>query len=257
MSETKENNSMMSKRSTRRIFIKNSGLTVGGVVLGGALGSLFGTNNAETATAPAETHTSEHKAASNPNIALMHFTPDQFRIAEAASERIFPADDNGPGAKELLVAYFIDHQLASGWGYGAKEYTSGPFFPGEPSQGYQSSLNRQQLFDIGLAGLDNHSLKTYEKPFIDLTEEEQDAVLTDASEDKVKLKGINSKTFFSALRSVTIEGVYADPLYGGNANMEGWKMKNFPGHQMSYMNIIEKDEFVKIDPVALNSQHSH
>ena len=32
----------------------------------------------------------------------MYFTPDQYRITEAAAERIFPKDENGPGAKELL-----------------------------------------------------------------------------------------------------------------------------------------------------------
>ena len=32
----KEKNSFLDKRSSRRTFIKNSGLTVGGVVLGGA-----------------------------------------------------------------------------------------------------------------------------------------------------------------------------------------------------------------------------
>ena len=46
-------------------------------------------------------------------------------------------------------------------------------------------------------------------------------------------------------------------MYGGNKDMAGWKMKNFPGHQMNYMNVLEKDEFVKIDPMSLNSQHQH
>lgn len=44
----------------------------------------------------------------------MFFIPEQFAITNAAVERIFPKDDNGPGAEELLVAYFIDHQLDGG-----------------------------------------------------------------------------------------------------------------------------------------------
>ena len=72
----------------------------------------------------------------------------------------------------------------------------------------------------------------------------------------MELKGVSSAHFFGVLRTATIEGAYADPLYGGNANMEGWKMKNFPGHQMSFLDIIEK-EFTKIEPMALNSQHKH
>ena len=250
---SEKNVPILDKRSSRRTFIKNSGLTVGGVVLGGALGSLLGK---DSSTQTQETAVHSEATASNANIALMYFTPDQYRITEAASERIFPKDENGPGAKELLVAYYIDHQLSGAWGMGSKEYSSGPFFPGEATQGYQGRQNRQQIFEIGLKGIEDQSLKTYEKSFIDLSEEEQDAILSEFADGNVKLKGISSDHFFGVLRTATIEGAYADPLYGGNANMEGWKMKNFPGHQMSFVNIIEK-EFTKIEPMALNSQHKH
>ena len=252
MSKQEEKNSLLDKRSSRRNFIKNSGLTVGGLVVGGALGSLIGNNEAPKT----EVQSQPHKPTENPNVALMYFTPEQYRITEAATERIFPKDHNGPGAKELLVTYYIDHQLAGGWGTGTKEYTSGPFYPGESTQGYQGRLNRQQIFEIGLKGIQDQSLKTYENAFEKLSEEEQDAILTEFAEGKVELKGISSSYFFGVLRTATIEGAYADPLYGGNADMEGWKMKNFPGHQMSFLDIIEK-EFVKVAPAALNSQHSH
>ena len=186
----------------------------------------------------------------------MYFTPEQYRITEAATERIFPKDHNGPGAKELLVTYYIDHQLAGGWGTGTKEYTSGPFFPGESTQGYQGRLNRQQIFEIGLKGIQNHSLKTYDNAFEKLSEEEQDAILTEFAEEKVKLKGISSSYFFGVLRTATIEGAYADPLYGGNANMEGWRDEKLPRTSNELPNIIE-DEFTVVEPAALNSQHSH
>ncbi|SFQ37009.1 gluconate 2-dehydrogenase gamma chain [Psychrobacillus psychrotolerans] len=253
MTEQKKNTPVLDKRSSRRTFIKNSGLTVGGVVLGGALGSLL-LKDGKTTTNETNVHSST--APSNPNVALMYFTPEQYRITEAASERIFPKDENGPGAKELLVAYYIDHQLSGAWGMGSKEYTSGPFFPGEDTQGYQGRQNRQQIFEIGLKGIQDHSLKTYDKSFIELSEDEQDAILTEFADGNVELKGVSSAHFFGVLRTATIEGAYADPLYGGNANMEGWKMKNFPGHQMSFLDIIEK-EFTKIEPMALNSQHKH
>ena len=244
---------ILDKRSSRRTFIKNSGLTVGGVVLGGALGSLLGK---DSSTQTQETAVHSEATASNANIALMYFTPDQYRITEAAAERIFPKDENGPGAKELLVAYYIDHQLSRCVGYGIKRIFIRSFLPGEPTQGYQGRQNRQQIFEIGLKGIEDQSLKTYEKSFIELSEEEQDAILSEFADGKVKLKGISSAHFFGVLSTATIEGAYADPLYGGNANMEGWKMKNFPGHQMSFLNIIEK-EFTKIEPMALNSQHKH
>ena len=48
-----------------------------------------------------------------------------------------------------------------------------------------------------------------------------------------------------------MEGAYSDPLYGGNRDMKGWKMKEFPGAVASYANMIEEKEFVKMDPVSL------
>ncbi|WP_249869155.1 gluconate 2-dehydrogenase subunit 3 family protein [Oceanobacillus saliphilus] len=252
---TNDQKSLDAIDSSRRKFLKNSGIAAGGIAVGGALGSLLGINGNGEPAAPAST-TPTSNPTENHNQALMYFTPEQFAITDAATERIFPEDDNGPGAKELLIAYYIDHQLAGGWGTGATEYTSGPFFPGEPTQGYQGRLNRQQIFTIGLKGIQDYSQKTYQKNFPQLTAEEQDAVLTEFADGNVTLSGPTSSHFFSELRAATLEGAYADPLYGGNAGMAGWEMKNFPGHQMSYLNIIE-EEFTEIKPQALNSQHNH
>ncbi|MFB6468739.1 gluconate 2-dehydrogenase subunit 3 family protein [Cytobacillus sp. Hz8] len=243
------------KDISRRSFIKNAGFAVGGVVVGGGIvGSLY--MGKSTKPEPGPVKQDQHEMASpEPNKALMFFTPEQFQVIDAASERIFPKDENGPGAKDLLVAYFIDHQLAGTWGNGAKEYTHGPFFPGEATQGYQGRLNRQEIFQIGIQGLQDQAQAKSKKAFYELTEEEQDTILTSFEKGEVQLKGISASHFFSILRGATLEGAYSDPLYGGNRNMEGWKMKNFPGHQGTYANIIEKD-FVKIKPKSLNSQHS-
>ncbi|HWK23399.1 MAG TPA: gluconate 2-dehydrogenase subunit 3 family protein [Ureibacillus sp.] len=257
MADQDKKDQILDKRTSRRSFLKNSGLTVGGLIVGGAVGTLIGRETNETTTTEKTKNAPAQQGTGNANAALMFFTPNQFDIANAAVERIFPADDNGPGAQELLVAYFIDHQLASGWGTNAKEYMSGPFFPGEETQGYQSSLNRQEIFTIGLAAIEDHSKKNYEKSFLELSGEEQDAVLTDMQDGKVEMRGVSSTYFFNLLRSTTIEGVYADPLYGGNAGMSGWEMKKYPGHQMSYFNMIEKDEFEEIEPKSLSSQHNH
>ena len=256
MSEQK-NVPILDKRSSRRTFIKNSGLTVGGVVLGGALGSLLGKDSTS------QTHvTGVHSTATavNFNQALMYFDKAQFDTINAAAEQIFPKTEAGPGAKELLVAYYIDHQLAGSFGLNSKEYMTGPFFPGEavPEQGYQTHLNRQQIFNLGITALNTEAAKKSDEKskFANLTEEQQIEVLKDFESDKVQMNGaVSSSYFFTLLRKVTIEGVYADPMYGGNKDMAGWKMKNFPGHQSSYINVLEKDEFVKIAPMSLNSQH--
>lgn len=235
---------------SRRRFLRNTGFTVGGLAVGGVLGSLITRDKdgkKENPPTPQE---------NNYNQALMYFTPEQFKIVEAATERIFPEDDNGPGAKSLGVAYFIDHQLAGDWGFNARDYMQPPFYRGEKVQGYQGRLKRRDIFDIGLRELQNHSNAVHKKTFTELSGEEQDKILQDFEGDKVNLTTISPSGFFQMLRSATMEGVYSDPLYGGNRNMDGWKMRNYPGSQMAYANIIEKD-FQKIAPQSLQSHMNH
>lgn len=231
---------------SRRNFIKNTGYAVGGLIVGGVVGNLI--RPATKELIPSKT---EDTAVVNYNQALMYFNQEQFMIVDAATERIFPKDEQGPGAQELGVAYFIDHQLASDWGMNGREYMQGPFFTGESTQGYQGHLRRREIFDIALREMQNYSNAKYQKNFPKLAPEEQDAVLTAFEKDEVKLTTISASGFFNILFSSTMEGVYADPLYGGNDKMAGWKMKNFPGNQMAYTDIIEKEDFVKMPPLSL------
>lgn len=239
------------KPITRRSFLKKSGITLGGLAIGGILASCNPTKD--------KTNTEEvnnKQKTENYNLALMYFTQEQFQIVEAATERIFPADENGPGAKDLGVAFFIDHQLSSDWGFNAREYMQPPFYKGEKVQGYQGRLRRREIFDIGLRELQNHSLTKYKKNFIELSEEEQDGILTDFADDKVNVTTISASGFFNMLRSSTLEGAYSDPMYSGNRNMDGWKMRNYPGSQMAYTKIIDK-KFTVIPPKSLKDHLKH
>jgi gluconate 2-dehydrogenase gamma chain len=238
---------------SRRKFLKSSGIAVGGLAVGGALGSLL---SVKDKTNTSNSDVKNPRVTENYTQALMYFSQAQFKMVEAATERIFPADDNGPGAKDLGVAYFIDHQLSGDWGFNSREYMQSPFFKGEKVQGYQGRLRRREIFDIGLRELQNHSLVKYKKNFIELSEEEQDDILTDFAEDKVALTTISPSGFFNMLRSSTLEGAYSDPLYSGNRNMEGWKMRNYPGSQMTYYEIIDK-EFTVISPKSLKDHLGH
>lgn len=232
------------KDLSRRDFVKRSGIFVGGLVGGSVLGGLVGPkvfpNEEQTGTTVSDD--------ANYNQALMYFTNmEDFNVLKAATERIFPADEERPGAIDLLVPFYIDHQLAGAYGNNARVYMQGPFYPGEPTQGYQSRLNRNEIFDIGIKGLQDYSQKTYEEKFVDLEPEQQDEVLVAFENDEVKLRGTSSAFFFGLLRTVTLEGIYADPLYGGNKDMEGWKMKEYPGDQMTYLDVIESEEFIQAD----------
>lgn len=102
------------KKMSRRRFIRNSGYVAGGLVGGGIIGGLIGANMNDEQEG---TNTQgEHQGTSFLQAPLYFTNPEMFAVLVAASERIFPSDDNGPGADELGVAYYIDHSLAGSWG---------------------------------------------------------------------------------------------------------------------------------------------
>lgn len=245
---------------SRRRFLKYTGAAVGGLVVGGVVGGIVGSQldgrGGQPQQQPAETQSPAAQNDKDYNQALMYFTQDEFQIAEAAAERIFPADDAGAGAKELGVAFFIDHQLAGGYGMNSRDYMLPPFYKAEAYQGYQLAFKRRELISLGLAALNDYSNDKYQKTFTKLAPEEQDAVLAAFEANEVELKGVPAATFFNMFRTLTIEGVYSDPLYGGNKNMNGWRMRSFPGNQMSYFDVIDKEEFVKYEPLSLSDHLS-
>lgn len=237
--------------SSRRDFLKNSGLAIGGAAVGATLGGVFvlGDKGEESST-PSEGIQHDH--------ALEYFTNRaEFKILEQATERILPEDDNGPGAIGLGVAYYIDHQLAGKWGINAKDYRQGPFYEGEPTQGYQTQLKYHQVYDLGIEALEKYSKSTFDDGFSSLEGEQQDEVLVAFENDKVDMPGIKSSFFFEILRTSTLEGAYSDPLYGGNKDMQGWKMKEYPGVQMGYsQEQVESEKFIEIKPASLHNTHN-
>ncbi|MBY7142935.1 gluconate 2-dehydrogenase subunit 3 family protein [Virgibacillus sp. NKC19-3] len=250
-----EKNDKQQSEISRRKFIKNTGYVAGGAIGGGILGSILGTNfldGNQQQTAPESTD-----EANNFNRALMYFTrQEDFDVLSAATERIFPEDDNGPGAIELGVPFFIDHQLAGGYGNNDREYMQGPFYPGSDFQGYQTRLKRRDVFDVGIQAIQRESQNEFNASFLDLEGEQQDEILQKFQDDEVDMKGVTPTTFFELLRSATIEGAYSDPLYGGNGNMQGWVMKEYPGNYMSYIDEMEEEEFIEKEPKALRSHMS-
>jgi gluconate 2-dehydrogenase gamma chain len=155
------------------------------------------------------------------SIPLRFFDETEALIVAAAASRIFPNDDSGPGAREAGVVIYIDRQLAGPYGRDAHRYTEPPFEDGPPEFGYQGSANPREIYRDGLQKL---------RSFDHLSPSEQDA----------GLKEIESSMFFSLLRQHTIEGMFCDPLHGGNLDMVGWRLIGFPGPRMSYSDDVDK-----------------
>lgn len=235
---------------SRREFLRKSGYAAGGVVGGSLVASLITMQILE-----------EPKRGKKGTLldgsyhdAFMFFTNrDDFRVLAAGTERIFPEDEHGPGAIKLGVPFFIDHQLAGAWGNNAREYRQGPFYKGEQTQGAQSRLTRGEIFRQGIRIMKEISQQDYNGSFQDLTADQQDDLLLALERNKVTMKGASSAEFFELLRAATLEGAYADPLYGGNRDMEGWRMKQYPGAQMAYRKHIDKRAFVEMEPQSLHN----
>ncbi len=247
-------------KMTRRQFIRKGSYVAGGAVGGALLGGLITRqvtkqqelapneqNNAGTTVDQPERYTQ----------ALMYFTrQEDFNVLAQATERIFPEDELGPGAIGLDVPYYIDHQLAGAWGNNARDFMLGPFYPGLDTQGFQSHLRRNEIFRQGIALMQTYSQDKYGKAFTELSDEEQDEVLKAFENNEVQMNGVSASDFFTLLRTATLEGVYCDPLYGGNRDMIGWKMKSYPGSKMSYLAEIDSEEFYTEPPESLQAHMS-
>jgi gluconate 2-dehydrogenase gamma chain len=227
----------------------------------GLAGTAAAAGVAASSPAPAQTPTTP-QASANPLVAatpnrepepLLALNDAEHAFVVAAVDTIIPADDLSPSGSECGVAAFIDRQLASAWGGGAKMYRSGPFLRGKPEQGYQLALTPREFFLAGIAATNDWSHKTYGKDFDRLSASERIAALTALEEGKADLGHLSARQFFNALLTITMEGFFADPIYGGNRNMASWKMLGFPGLPATYANVIEqyRDKPYKAAPQSI------
>jgi gluconate 2-dehydrogenase gamma chain len=179
-------------------------------------------------------------AAGSGDEAMLTLTSAEAAFFAAAADTIVPADALSPSGSECGVVTFIDRQLAGAWGSGAKMYRAGPFRKGKPEQGYQLQLTPREYFAAGIVATNAWLNKTRGKDFDRLPAKDRDDVLKLMDQGKAELADFNGKEFFEALLQVTMEGFFADPIYGGNKNKVSWKMIGYPGLPATYANAIEQ-----------------
>jgi len=174
-----------------------------------------------------------------------YFGPDEAAFVEALVDHMVPADELTASGTGLGLHIFIDRALAGSWGKGDRLYMQGPWKPGVPSQGYQLPLTPAALYRAGIAATNRHCMKTYGKLFDHISESEREAVLRDLDNGKLVFDdGPPSRVFFAIVYQTVMEGMFSDPIYGGNRNKAGWKMLGFPGvlavHQQNITNFKNK-----------------
>jgi gluconate 2-dehydrogenase gamma chain len=210
----------------RRDFLK-------GAVVGGAA--------AATSTGLPQSAQAQNPAAAPAASGYEFLNIEEAAFVEALVDHMVPADDLTPKGTDIGINVYIDRALGGAWGKGDRLYMQGPWKPGVPSQGYQLPLTPAQLYRAGIEATNTHCQKTYSKPFDRLDDKQREEVLLGLSTAKIKFdSGLPVRPFWSTVYQTVMEGMFADPIYGGNRNKAGWKLIGFPGVLALYHDDVEK-----------------
>lgn len=117
-------------------------------------------------------------------------TESQRRTTQALCDLIIPADASSPSASAVGVHDFID------------EWISSPY----PAQ----SGDRRTILD-GLTWIDAESQRRFQKPFADLSADQQTALCNDIASLKPKPEHKKAATFFKRFRDLTAGGYFTTP----------------------------------------------
>ncbi|MDR7031165.1 gluconate 2-dehydrogenase subunit 3 family protein [Rhizobium rosettiformans] len=153
----------------------------------------------------------------------MFFNAGEVRTLDAMTARIMPSEPDGRGAREAGVVTYLDRAVA----------------------GYFRDL--QSVYRVGVQRLDAYSLAKAGGIFPELSAAQQDEILAQldtgrgvsSAGESVEARDTNGSDailarFFAIVREHTIQGMFCDPIYGGNRDYTGWKLIGFPGAQWEY-----------------------
>ena len=124
------------------------------------------------------------------------FTELQTKMIQQVQLHLFPDDGDGPSAKDLNAFAYLQWALT------------------DPDN--QDDGDREFIIK-GTVWLDESANKHFQKPFLDMDESQQAKLLN-------RITGSQSgENWLSLLLYYLLESVTLDPLYGGNANRQGWQ----------------------------------
>jgi gluconate 2-dehydrogenase gamma chain len=151
----------------------------------------------------------------------------------ALAERIMPGAPGKPGATDAGVLNYIDLALAGAY------------------------ADQQDFYRRGLAALDVHCRRTYSAPFVRLDAARRDeAIAALEANTATGFTWPSASAFFNTVRMHTMEGMFADPIYGGNKDFAGWRLVGFPGAQLVYTkaDMESRRAFTRLPIIGLRAQ---
>ena len=152
-------------------------------------------------------------------------TRNEARTLKAIADRIFPQTDT-PGAVEAGAANYIDVALAGDYA----QFVS--------------------LYRKGLRAINRHARVKFGQKFSALGDDDKDAILV-AFESGSVAGFRKAAEFFEMVRYHVLEGVFCEPQYGGNKDMIGWRLVEFPGQQSGYADAYINKR-VDLTPVGID-----
>jgi gluconate 2-dehydrogenase gamma chain len=161
------------------------------------------------------------------------FNDDDARTIAAFTERLMPGAPGKPGATEADVLNYIDLALAGAY------------------------ADEQDFYRRGIIQLDAHCVAAYGKSFRHISTAQQDEAIAALEHGQtIAFTWPTAQAFFNTLHKHTMEGMFADPIYGGNKDFAGWILVGFPGAQMQFTtdDMLSKEAFTREPVVGLQSR---
>ncbi len=183
------------------------------------------------------------------------FNNDEWRFILAATDRLIPSDENGPGAVSEGVPEYIDRQMELPYGHGGLWFMQGPFEASVPEMGYQSNLVPRETYRRGIKAINQHCQQHFQKNFADLSTQQQETLLTQLESDDLTFPEVGGKLFFTQLLENSKEGYLADPVHGGNQTLASWKLIGFPGARADYQQVLDNpNKPYPLGPVSISGK---
>jgi Gluconate 2-dehydrogenase subunit 3 len=168
------------------------------------------------------------------------FTDDEYRVVEAACERLIPAAAGHPGATTLGVADYVDRLLGAFAVDPPRIWAGGPFsgrYGGEASFGNFLRLSRLEelAWRTRIEGSQGIAEREFNGPVKGWQQEYRDGIaslgpdFTALSADEQDARLDVLLEFKQLLYGHACEGADGAPEYGGNRDLAGWRAIGFPG----------------------------
>lgn len=175
----------------RRAFLKTTGAIA---ALGGLLSCKPNIPRVDTSKIPA--------SAKTVTIDVL-FTAPQSELLDAIYMQLFPADGNGPSARDINAVKYLEWAMSD---------------PDNIDDGDPEFIIK------GLGWLEDLAQQTQGDAFIGLTQVKQQQVLTQIAQSRA------GENWMSLLIYYLTEALLLDPVYGGNPEQVGWQwLEHQPG----------------------------